>query len=267
MVINTNMSALTSARLLQNSSSLLSKSLQRLSSGSKITSPGDDGAGLAVSIRFDAQVNRITAAQANIQNANSFSQTQDGFLSNVGAALNRMSELTVLSQDTTKTDSDRTLYQQEFTSLSSYINDLATKDYNGVSLFSGATLDVTTDSEGNKFHMTGIQLNTTTYTNALNANIGTLAGATSALNIVKAAITQLSADRALVGTHESRLQSTNSQLGVLDNNITAADSMIKDVDVAQESTQYAQYNILVQSGTAMLAQANQMPQSVLKLIG
>src|SRR5436190_19704806 len=110
MVINTNVSALSSARLLSESSAMLNKSLARLSSGSKIVSPEDDAAGLAVSMRFDAQINRTRAAGTNVGNAISFSQTQDGFMQKVSKALDRMSELAILSQDVTKTDADRSLY-------------------------------------------------------------------------------------------------------------------------------------------------------------
>src|SRR5690349_11628064 len=122
MVINTNISAQSSARLLSESSNMLSKSLARLSSGSKIVSPEDDAAGLAVSFRFDAEINRVNAAKSNVGNAISFSQTQDGFLKKVAKALDRMSELSVLSQDVTKTDADRGLYNQEFTTLGAYID-------------------------------------------------------------------------------------------------------------------------------------------------
>jgi flagellin len=110
MVINTNISAQTGARLLSESSSMLAKSLARLSSGSKIISPEDDAAGLAVATRFDALINRTKAASNNIGNAISFNQTQDGFLKKASKALNRMSELSILSQDITKTDADRSLY-------------------------------------------------------------------------------------------------------------------------------------------------------------
>jgi len=110
MVINTNVSAQTSARLLGESSSALAKSLARLSSGSKIVSPEDDAGGLAVSTRFDAQINRISAASNNVSNAISFNQTQDGFLKKVTKALDRMSELAIMAQDVTKTDTDRGLY-------------------------------------------------------------------------------------------------------------------------------------------------------------
>jgi flagellin len=267
MVINTNLSAQSSATLLMQSSNKLSQSLARLSSGSKITSPADDSAGLAVSMKLNAQLSRIDAATNNIGNAISFNQTQDGYMQKVNDALNRMSELSVLSQDVTKTDSDRSLYNQEFQALSSYIGNVATKDFNGVSLFTANTLDVTTDSDGNTFAMSGIDLGTSAYTAATGSSIDTAANAKTALANVKAAITQLASDRASIGSNIESLGYYNDQLASLKNNLSAANSRITDVDVAQESTQYAKYNILVQTGTAMLAQANSMPQSVLKLLG
>jgi flagellin len=267
MVINTNPSAQNAARLLSESSNSLSKSLQRLSSGSKVLNAADDAGGLAVSIRFDAQVNRVDAAKANVQNAVSFNQTQDGFLQRVGKSLDRMSELSVLSQDVTKTDADRSLYQKEFSTLGAYIDDVATKDFNGISLFGGTTLQVTTDSDATKFGMTGVDLTSGTYTTATAGDISTSTGANTALTNVKSAITQLATDRATVGANISRLTSTSDQLGVLKDNLAAANSQIKDVDVADESTKFARFNILVQAGTAMLAQANASPQSALRLLG
>jgi flagellin len=267
MVINTNTSAQSSARLLAESSSKLSKSLARLSSGSKLLSPEDDAAGAAVSLRFDAQVSRIGATRSNVSNAVSFSQTQDGFLTKVGKALDRMSELAVLSQDVTKTNADRALYHSEFATLGAYINDIATKDFNGVSLFSGSALNVTTDGEGTTFSMSGITVSSATYTNATGASISSTAAAVTALGYVKTAITQLTTDRATVGSSLARLNYTNEQLGVLKENLSASSSRIKDVDVAEESTAFARYNILVQAGTAMLAQANQTPQGALRLLG
>jgi len=245
---------------------MLAKSLARLSSGQKIVSPEDDAAGLAVSMRFDAQVNRINATKTNVTNAISFAQTQDGFMSKVSKALDRMSELSILSQDVTKSDADRALYQKEFGKLGAYINDLSTKDFNGVSLFGGANLNVTTDSDGNTFTMDGVNLTAATYTTATAGTVATTAGAATALTNVKAAITQLATDRATVGANVTRLNYTSEQLGVLKDNLSAANSRIKDVDVAEESTSFARYNILVQAGTAMLAQANATPQSALRLL-
>jgi flagellin len=266
MVINTNVSAQSSARLLSESSSMLQKSLARLSSGSKIVSPEDDAAGLAVSFRFDAQISRVGATTDNVGNAISLAQTQDGFLQKVTKALDRMSELSILSQDVTKTDADRALYNKEFTTLGAYINDVATKKFNGVNLFDGTALNVTTDEDGGTFSMTGVNLAAGTYTTATASTVDTATNAATALTNVKAALDQLGTDRATVGANISRLSMTSEQLGVLKDNLTAANSRIKDVDVAQESTQFARYNILVQAGTAMLAQANATPQSALKLL-
>jgi flagellin len=268
MVINTNISAMQSAKMLADSTSKLQKSLARLSSGSKIVSPEDDAAGLAVSTRFDAQINRVQAADANVNNAVSFSQTQDGYLQQVGNALNRMSELTMMSQDVTKTDSDRSLYQAEFSTLQSYVTDIAGKQFNGVTLFSSTALNVTTDSEATTFAMGAINMADAAITGATSTatSVATAAGAASALTSVETAINKVSTYRATVGANVARLTYTNDQLSVLQSNLSAANSQIKDVDVAEESTQYARYNILVQSGTAMLAQANSLPQSVLRLL-
>jgi len=266
MVINTNIPAQSSTRLLAESSAMLAKSLARLSSGSKITSPEDDAAGLAVSMRFDAQINRLTATKANVTNAISFNQTQDGFMSKVSKSLDRMSELAILSQDVTKSDPDRALYQKEFLALGSYIDDLGTKDFNGVSLFSGNDLGVTIDSDGNTFAMAGVDLAATEYSTATADDVSTTAGAATALTDVKAAIDQLAEDRSTVGANISRLSTTGEQLSVLRENLSAASSRIKDTDVAEESTQFARYSILVQAGTAMLSQANATTQSALRLL-
>ena len=267
MVINTNTAAINASTYLSQSQSMLNKSLSRLSSGSKLTSPADDAAGLAVSTKFDAQINRIQAAADGVGNATSFQQTQDGFLGKVGDALNRMSELSTLSLDSTKSDADRGLYNAEFTKLASYVTDLGTKDFNGVSLFSGSSLNVVTDSDGHTVATTGVNLGASAYTTATGSSVSTTSNATTALSNVKAAITQLATDRANVGANMSVLNSYGSQLTVLKDNLSAANSRIKDVDVAQESTQYARYNILAQAGTAMLAQANQSSQSALRLLG
>lgn len=266
MVINTNIQAQTSASNLSASQEMLSKSLARLSSGSKIVQPSDDAAGLAVASRLEAQTRRLDAAKSNVGNAISFTQVQDGYLKKIARALDRMSELAILAQDVTKSNADRSLYDAEFQQISSYVSNTAGKDFNGVSLFSATALNVTVDSDGNTFSMVGVNLGATTYTNATAANVATIAGAGTALGLVKLAITQLATDRATIGAYQSRMQFTSEQLTVSKENLAAAASRIQDVDVAEESTQYARYQILVNSGTAMLAQANQMPQSVLKLL-
>lgn len=266
MVINTNTHAIAAASNLQTSESMLSKSLARLSSGSKIVNPADDAAGLAVSMRLDAQIARLTAAKSNVGNAISFTQTQDGYLKKIAKALDRMSELSILAQDVTKSDADRALYDAEFQQLHEYFTSAASKDFNGVSLFSTTALNVTIDSEGGSFSMAGIDLAAGSYAGLASLDVTTTTNAIASLTAVKAAITQLATDRATIGAYQSRMNFTSEQLTVSKENLSAASSRIQDVDVAEESTQYARYNILVQSGTAMLAQANQVPQSALRLL-
>lgn len=270
MVINTNSTSAAAANTLATSSANLAKSLQRLSSGSKIISPEDDAAGLAVSMRFDAQSARISAAVTNVADAISFAQTQDGYLQQVAKALTRMSELAVAAQDVTKGTTDRAQYQLEFSQLQDYVDKVSNKLFNGQSLFdSGAAVTVTTGSETNDtWSMNPVSLDTTiapiTVATVL---LDTAANASAAQGLITTAIDTLASNRAQVGATLSRLTYVSQELAIQKTNIDAANSRIKDVDVAQESTVYAKQNILVQSGTAMLAQANAMPQSVLKLLG
>jgi len=269
MVIKTNISALTSARNLNENQDSLSRSLGRLSSGSKLVNPSDNAAGFAVSIRLDAQISRIQAAGDNIGNALSFSQTQDGYLKKVAKALDRMGELSMLALDETKSDTDRGLYNNEFVNLQNFVKSSATRDFNAVSMFAGNNFNVTIDSEGSGFSYSGINLATTTFINATGntINLTTTGNATTALTNVKLAINQLASDRATVGANQAALNMYQEQLGTLKDNMSAANSRIKDIDVAEESTNFAKYNILVQAGTAMLSQANSSSQSVLRLLG
>ena len=276
MVINTNIAATAATRNLAASTDRLSQSLARLSSGSKITSPEDDAAGLAQVIRFEAQMNRNSAVRANLGNATSFSQTQDGFLQKVQVALDRMSELSVLSQDITKTNTDRSNYSVEFKELQKYIKDIGSKDFNGVTLFdkSDNAQKVTIDSDDGMFTMNAIDLTSTVATTGLariynnaTTSIVSSGSAASALKNIKTSIQALADMRARVGANIQRLNLTDQAVNILNENLSAANSRIKDVDVADESTAYARANILVQSGTAMLTQANVLPQSALRLIG
>ena len=274
MVINTNTTASAATRNLANSTSLLSKSLARLSSGSKITSPEDDAAGLAQSMKLEAQMNRNSAVRSNLGNAVSFTQTQDGFLQKVQSSLDRMSELSVLSQDITKTNTDRSNYSVEFTQLQNYISDIGTKDFNGVTLFATAGEAVTIDSDAAKFTMNAVDMTSATVTtglaniyNSSSSAITSTGSAASALSNIQTAIQNLADMRARVGANIQRLNMTDDQVNILNENLSAANSRIKDVDVAEESTRFAKANILVQSGTSMLAQANMLPASALQLIG
>ena len=273
MVINTNLAAMTGARMLDTSQRNLTTSLSRLSTGSRIVNPQDDAAGLAVSSRFTAQISRNSAAMNNLANAVSFSQTQDGFAQKVKHALDRMSELTVLAMDITKTNTDRSNYSVEFTQLQNYISDIGTKEFNSVTLFAGTGTEVTIDSDANTFTMNALDLNSTTAATGLarafdsaTSAIHTTTSASSALSNIQTAIQNLADMRARIGANIQRLNVTHSQVGLLNENLSATNSRILDVDVAEETTEYARFNILVQSGTSMLTQANIMPKAALQLI-
>ena len=274
MVINTNITASAATRNLAESTRLLSQSLARLSSGTKIVSPEDDAAGLSQVMRLEAQMNRNNAVKSNLGNAISFTQTQDGFLQKVQSAMDRMSELSVLSQDVTKSNTDRSNYNVEFEQLQNYISDIGSKKFNAVTLFAASGQTVTIDSDAASFAMAAIDMASTgvgvgleqIYNSSTTAINTTTSAATALLNI-QTAIQALADMRANVGANIQRLSMTDDQVTILNENLAAANSRIKDVNVAEESTRYAKANILVQSGTSMLAQANILPSSALQLIG
>ena len=210
----------------------------------------------------------------NLVNAVSFSQTQDGYMQKVSYALDRMGELTVLAQDITKTNTDRSNYSVEFTQLQNYISDIGSKDFNGVTLFATVGQSVTIDSDAAVFSMNSIDMTSATVAtglaniyNSSTSAITTTTSAASALSNIQTAIQNLADMRARAGANIQRLNMTDDQVTILNENLAAANSRIKDVDVAIESTRYARANILVQSGTAMLAQANTAPVSALQFIG
>ena len=262
MVINTNIGAARTSRLLAESTSNLNNALARLASGSRIVNPQDDAGGLAVATKFEAAISRNNAVVNNITSALSYSQTQDGFLQKVSKALDRMSELMTLSLDATKSTNDKSNYNVEFTDLKNYISDIGTKEFNGVSLFDGTAMAVTKDSDGNTWSLNASDLNDTDIVSVIASGFVV----TSALSTLTTAVESVATHRAKLGANIQRLQLTNEQVGILNENLSASVSRISDVDVATESTRFAKYNILVQSGTAMLAQANLLPQNALRLL-
>ena len=167
MVINTNVEAQRTANSLMVSQQNLAKSLARLSSGTKIINASDDAAGLAVSSRLESQLRRLHAVLDNLGNAMSLTQTQDGYIHSIDGALTRMSELCMLAQDNTKQDDDRALYNEEFQQLMAFIRDSRDKDFNGVKLFDGSAVDITIDTEGNTFNISGVDLGSSVYSDAL----------------------------------------------------------------------------------------------------
>jgi flagellin len=288
-VINTNIQAIAGARNLNQSQEMLGRSLTRLSSGSKIVNPSDDAAGLAVSEKMYAQGKRVRAATTNVQNAISYVQTADGFMSGMSKILSRMSELAILAKDVTKNTTDIDLYQQEFSALQDQLRatiggttaeiggtaGVATPlgAFNGITLFGSDSggLNVTIgQAVGQEMTIDDTNLRTGGMLEIIqqdSAGEYTLASTdTDVIAKITDAIQHIAQQRAGLGASQSRLELASTTLQVEYENLSSAISRIRDVDVAEESTQFAKYNILVQSGTAMLAQANQTPKSVLQLL-
>ena len=210
-------------------------------------------------MQLNEQIGITNAENASTSDSLAFAQTQDGYLQQVSAALNQMASWSPSAQDPTKSGSDIANYQTQFAALQGVITSAMSSTFNGQALFaSGGTYDPSQDAtNGTKW--------ASTLTDII-AGTGAVSGGTAAFLDVAGAITALAATRGQVGATETALTYQSNELGVLSTNLAAAKSTITDVDVAQESTNYAKDQILVQSGTAMLAQANQNPQSVLKLL-
>jgi flagellin len=245
VVINTNYAATIAANNLSASTQNLQRSMNRLSSGSKIVSPSDDAGGLAVSMKFTAAIRRQGAQIANLGNQVSSLQTQDGAMKVAGKVLERMSELTSLAADPTKTTDDTANYGVEFNALKSQLTSIAGETFNGQALFASGGTDLATA-------VAGLGSDTVT-TSGIDGKVQT-------------AIKNVASLRAANGSAQSNIGFQTELLTVNKANLEAANSRIVDVDVAEESTQLARWNILVQSGTAMLAQANQSAQVALKLL-
>lgn len=272
VVINTNTSASLASYNLSSTNVNLQRSLNRLSSGSRINSSFDDAGGTAVSMKMNASIRRTEATLANVNNANSFLATQDGVMKNADKILNRISELATLAQDVTKGTSDLALYQDEVSILQEQLNLMLDEQFNGIDLFDAAgangatTLDVVTSHDGAQ--TVGItQADFATLATTVDAyDVSTYTGAVAAVTAIQDDIQTLADMRAVNGAQQSRLTFAADMLSINKVNLEASVSRIQDVDVASESTNLARFNILQQAGTAMLAQANQSTQSILRLI-
>ena len=270
--INTNSASTAAAYNLANTNVNLQKSLNRLSSGFRINSSADDAGGLAVSMKLSAAIRRTDATSANVGNALSLLQTQDGVLKNADKILNRMSELATLALDVTKTSgagSDLDLYQTEYDNLADQLSAMTNEAFNGIGMFdtaSATSLTVRTSEDGGQTVGVTIADLSSIHSAISSGDITSNATATTALAAITAQIETLASMRATNGSEQSRLSFAADMLAVNKQNLEAANSRIIDVDVAQESSQLARFNILQQSGMAMLSQANQSPQSVLRLL-
>lgn len=277
MRIQHNISALNSYRNLTNNNSALSKNLEKLSSGYAINRAGDDAAGLAISEKMRAQITGLETAQKNANDAISLVQTAEGALTEVHSMLNRMVELSIQSANGTYDDNvDRANLQAEVESLTQEINRISrSTNFNGINLLDGTYGDGVSSSGVLQIGDTAETFNQLTVSIASTSaaslgidgiNIRTQAGATAAVDLIRTAINIVSSIRGDLGAIQNRLEHTINNLSVQTENITAAESRIRDVDMANEMMAYTKNNILVQASQAMLAQANMVPQGVLQLL-
>lgn len=278
----------TPARTLDQMQGLLGRSLSRLSSGSRIVNPGEDAAGLAGTARLEAQSRRVQAAVTNTQNAVSLVQTADSFMAGFSTILSRLGELSTLSGDVTKSPADGALFQKEFTALQDQLRTTIggspaeiggpagiaapAGSFNGTALFGpapGLTVSIG-QSAGQDLTLPTADLRSGAMLGLIrqdaSGNYTLTASDPAALSSIANATQQVAAQRAGFGAVQARLQLAAGTLQVELENLSAAVSQIRDVDVADESTRLAKYNLLAQSATAMLAQANQDPRAVLQLL-
>lgn len=240
----------------------LRQSMSKLSSGLKIETASDDPAGLAISQRLRVQASTSAAAEQNIQNALSYSQTADSWLQKVQDILGRMGELAVSAADDTKSTTDVANLQTEYDEMSAELTRITTAGtYNTAALFGGTdvVLQIGPDA-GQTFTMTGMSLTATIA--ALKATVDDA----DAVDGVNDAVDLVSNIRATLGAQSSRLKVVLSAVTTYEANVRGAESQVRDVDMAKEATSFSKFQILTQVGTSMMAQANSLPQSVLRLI-
>jgi flagellin len=283
MIINHNLSAMYANRVLKFKEIDLDKDIEKLSSGMRINRAGDDASGLAVSENLRSQIRGLHQAERNIENAVSFIQTTEGYLQETQDILHRIRELAVQSANGIYTMEDRMQIQVEVSQLIDEVNRIASHaEFNGMKLLQGdfAQGGVV---DGVKFHVgANIDQNETAYIGDMTAaaleltdvggtgqsiSISTPEGANLAIGVVDKALTVVSKQRADLGAYQNRFEMAVKGVAVAAENLQAAESRFRDTDMAYQMMQYVKNNILLQSGTAMLAQANIKTQSVLQLLG
>lgn len=269
--INSNVEALNAWRNLVTTTGTLSKSMEKLSSGLRINRASDDAAGLAISEKLRGQVKGLTQASRNAQDAISLIQTAEGALNETHGILQRMRELAVQAANDTLTSDDRNAIQQEINSLLAEVDRIATTtEFNTAKLLNGnvATTALNFQIGANTGQSIAVTIAEATAT-ALTINgisVGSHSLANQAIANLDDAIKAVSDSRARLGAIQNRLERTIANLGVATENLTASESRIRDADMAQEMVTFTKLQILQQAGTAMLAQANLAPQSVLALL-
>ena len=270
MQINHNIAALNTYNKLNLNQSATSKSLEKLSSGLQINKAGDNAAGLAISEKMRGQIRGLDQAGANASDGISLIKTAEGGLTETHSILQRMRELAVQSANDTNVAGDRTEIQQEMTELTTEITRIAgSTEFNTIKLLDGTASGIVIQVGANAGQTVAIAIADMTASGlglSSGLSVATQSGANTAITTINTAITLVSAERATLGSKQNRLEHTINNLGASSENATAAESRIRDVDMAKEMMEFTKNNILSQAATSMMAQANQQPQSVLKLL-
>jgi flagellin len=275
MSIRTNVASLNAQRNLYSTQNALDSSLSRLSSGFRITKAGDDAAGLGISTKLESQIRSYGQAVRNANDGLSVIQSTEAALNEGSNILTRLRELAMQSASDGVGNSERSYIQSESTALTNELQRISqVAEYNGTKLLAGgttATLDFQVGiyaTSNDKIAFT--TLDATTGASGLNVasiDLSTKTGATAALASIDSALAAVSSNRATLGANGNRLTSAISNIQAFSESLSAANSRIKDVDVAEETSRMSRSQILLQAGVSVLAQANQMPQMALKLLG
>jgi flagellin len=264
--INTNIESFDAHRQLEGTNMKLQKAMQRLSSGYRINTAADDAAGLAISEKLRAQISGLAQANRNAQDAVSLVQTAEGQLNEVHAMLQRVRELAVEYKNGTLSTQDQMAIQSEINQLASEIQRIGTSaQFNGIPLLN-AQVTVTFQVGANDGE--DISITTATLWGSAVTSLAFDLQVTNTADIseIDVAINSISAMRAQYGAVQNRLEHVINNLTIYEQNLTASESQIRDVDMASEMANFTKLQVLQQAGTSMLAQANQEPQSVLKLL-
>ncbi|MFC4599659.1 flagellin [Cohnella hongkongensis] len=271
MFINTNVSAINAHRNLGFNNTHMSKTMEKLSSGYRINRAADDAAGLAISEKMRYQIGGYNQAIANAQDGISLIQTAEGALTEVHSMLQRLNVLANQASNGTLDDTDRAKIQLEVTALTDEINNIATSlKFNGISLLNGTQSSVSFQVGFEANTTISVSLGSGTSTSVLgidSISVSSASAAQAAISSIQAAISTVSQRRAEFGAVQNRLEHTINNVGVNAENLSASESRIRNADMAKEMTDFTRRQILVQAGTAMLAQANSVPQNVLRLLG
>jgi len=275
MIIRTNVASLNAQRNLFQTQKQIDSSLSRLSSGYRITKAGDDAAGLGISVNLEAQIRSYNQAARNAQDGISVVQTAEGALNEVSNIITRLRELAMQSASAGVSNTERTYIQQESDALKTEINRIAdATEYNGNTLLNDGTVVLTFQigirnvAANDRISVTTVDVNLSSLgTGFSTLSLSTQTTAQLALSSIDVALQRISAARASLGASGNRLTNVISQIQTSAENLSAANSRIRDVDVAEESSSLARAQILMQAGVGVLAQANQVPELALKLLG